>query len=66
MNIIFNLPAPQAAAILNTLSREDLIDILSKNDFNGVYSDADSIREFGSPATRDELVESFWRCWDEE
>jgi len=66
MNTIFNLPVSQAVAILNTLSREDLIDILSKNDSNGIYSDSDSIREFGSPATREELIEAFWRQWDGE
>jgi hypothetical protein len=55
----------KATQRLKELSREDLIEILRWNDRNGIYNDEDSIAEFGHPATKQELVDSFWRTWEE-
>lgn len=44
------------------LSRDDLITILSNNDKNGIYSDADSIREGYPIATKSELLLSIAIC----
>ena len=40
------------------MSREELIDALSSVDRQGAYTDADSIAEFGRPATLQELLSS--------
>lgn len=42
---------------LNSWSRLDLIEWLSWNDRNGVYRDADSLREFGNTLSREEAIE---------
>lgn len=41
---------------INSYSRETLIDWLSWNDPNGIYSDDASIREFGSVMSKEEAV----------
>lgn len=53
-----------AEAYIKKASREDLISILKSNDPNGIYTDAESKREFGKPASKKDLTESFWRSWD--
>lgn len=42
---------------LNSLSRLELIDWLCWNDRNGVYSDEDSLREFGNTLTKERAME---------
>lgn len=42
---------------LNSWSRMELIDWLCWNDSNGVYSDEDSIREFGSKLSKEGAIE---------
>ncbi len=42
---------------LNTWSREKIIDWLKWNDPNGVYSDQDSLREFGNILSKEEGIE---------
>lgn len=42
---------------LNTWSRQELIDWLCWNDRNGVYTDADSLREFGEILTKERAIE---------
>ena len=46
---------------LKNILRATLIDILSVNDRNGIYSDSDSLAEFGYIATKQELIECFKR-----
>ena len=46
----------------NGATRAELIQWLSANDRNGVYGDAESIQEFGQPATLDELRECLQRA----
>ena len=48
--------------LANQLSRDDLITILSNNDRNGIYSDADSILEGYPIATKSELLLSMAIC----
>lgn len=42
---------------LNSWSRLELIDWLCWNDRNGVYSDEDSLREFGNTLTKQRAME---------
>lgn len=42
---------------LNSWSRFELIDWLCWNDRNGVYTDEDSLREFGDVLTKDRAIE---------
>lgn len=42
---------------LNSWSRLELIDWLCWNDRNGVYSDEDSLREFGDILTKERAIE---------
>lgn len=42
---------------LNSWSRLELIDWLCWNDCNGVYTDEDSLREFGNILTKERAVE---------
>ena len=42
---------------LNSWTRLELIDWLGWNDRNGVYSDEDSLREFGDILTRERAIE---------
>lgn len=41
---------------LNSWTRLELIDWLSWNDRNGVYSDEDSLREFGDILTKERAI----------
>ena len=45
---------------INKFDRYELMDILMKNDPNGIYSDKLSIQEFGCIATIKELKESLF------
>lgn len=42
---------------LNTWSRAELIDWLCWNDRNGVYTDEDSLREFGNILSKERAIE---------
>lgn len=54
-NALSNMPSGKR---VSDMSREELIDSLKYVDSNGVYDDADSIAEFGRPATLEELRSS--------
>lgn len=43
--------------ILDTWSRDEIIQWLCWNDPNGVYTDADSLNEFGNIMTKEEGIE---------
>ena len=51
----------QRVAFLETANRQFLINVLSENDRNGIYTDTDSLAEFGQIATKEELIECFKR-----
>lgn len=44
----------ELADLIGKLSRNDIIEWLMWNDRNGVYSDADSLWEFGTVMTKEE------------
>jgi hypothetical protein len=54
---IMDLKEIDLAIELKKWSRLDLIDWLSWNDSNGVYKDADSLREFGYTVSKDDATE---------
>ena len=49
------------AALVNKMSREDLIEWLSWNDPNGIYHDAQSLKELGSIMSLEEGQEILLR-----
>ena len=51
--------------LINSLSREDMIEWLSWNDPNGIYSDERSLKELGNVMSRDEAVEIMLRQIEE-
>ena len=51
--------------LLNGLSREDIIEWLMWNDPNGIYSDEQSLKEFGNVMSRDEGMEIILRQAEE-
>jgi hypothetical protein len=53
-----------AEIFLKSANRKILIRLLSENDRNGIYSDKDSIKQFGSISTINELKECFWNQFD--
>jgi hypothetical protein len=53
-----------AEIFIKTANRKTLICLLSANDRNGIYSDSDSIKQFGSVSTLSELKEAFWNQFD--
>lgn len=54
---IMDLKGEELNKKLNSWSRLELIDWLSWNDRNGVYTDEDSLREFGNILTKEAAVE---------
>lgn len=54
---IMDLRGDELLNELNSWSRLDLIEWLSWNDRNGVYSDEDSLREFDQIISREEALE---------
>jgi len=54
---IMELKADELNNHLNSWSRLELIDWLCWNDRNGVYTDDDSLREFGNILSRERAVE---------
>lgn len=51
---------------LNSWSRLELIDWLCWNDRNGVYTDEDSLREFGEILTKERAIEIITEMINEE
>jgi hypothetical protein len=51
--------------LLNGLSREEMIEWLMWNDPNGIYSDEQSLKEFGKVMSRDEGMEIILRQVEE-
>ncbi len=51
--------------LLNGLIREDMIEWLMWNDPNGIYSDEQSLKEFGKVMSREEGIEIILRQAEE-
>lgn len=51
--------------LLNSLTREDIMEWLMWNDPNGIYSDEQSLKELGSIMTREEGLEIMLRQVEE-
>ena len=47
--------------LLNGLNRKDMIEWLTWNDPNGIYSDEQSLKEFGNVMSRDEEIDIMLR-----
>ncbi|HWZ15434.1 MAG TPA: hypothetical protein VNW95_09370 [Mucilaginibacter sp.] len=58
---VVEITAKDLEQLVSGLSREDLIEWLVWNDRNGVYTDEDSLREFGAVMTREEATEIILR-----
>lgn len=58
---IMELSGQELKSVLNSWSREKLIDWLSWNDKNGVYRDEDSLREFDNVLSKKEAIEIMTR-----
>ncbi|UFK97704.1 hypothetical protein [Kaistella faecalis] len=54
---IMDLKGEELYEKLNSWSRLELIDWLCWNDRNGVYTDEDSLREFGNVLTKERAIE---------
>lgn len=59
------LPLEEVVMLINSLSREDMIEWLSWNDPNGIYSDKRSLKELGNVITKDEAIEIMLRQIEE-
>ncbi|MBB3056814.1 hypothetical protein [Mucilaginibacter gotjawali] len=55
----------QLIALVNGMSRNDIIDWLSWNDSNGIYNDEQSLKELGNIMTREEGIEILLRQVEE-
>jgi len=62
---IMDLQQIQLNEFLKHTSREEIIDWLKWSDPNGIYTDQESIREFGSMMTKEEGVEIMKRQIDQ-
>jgi hypothetical protein len=62
---VVEITAQELEKLVSGLTREDLIEWLIWNDRNGVYSDEDSLREFGAVMTREEGSEIMLRQAEE-
>lgn len=60
-----DLPAEQVLQLINMLTREDIIEWLSWNDHNGIYDDANSLKEFGNIMSKEEGIEIMLRHIEE-
>lgn len=54
---LMELRGEELSEKLNSWSRLELIDWLCWNDHNGVYSDEDSLREFGETLSKERAIE---------
>jgi hypothetical protein len=59
------ITAEELSQLINRLNRRDVIEWLMWNDRNGVYSDEDSLREFGLVMTLEEGIEIMLRQVEE-
>ena len=62
---IVQLPEEKLLLLVNSMTREDLIGWLSWNDPNGIYSDNQSLKEFGRVMSREEGMEILLRQCEE-
>ncbi len=62
---IIEITEVELIALLNVLTREDIIEWLMWNDPNGIYSDEQSLKEFGNSMTKEEGLEIMLRQADE-
>lgn len=58
---VIELSEPDLVPFVKSLTRYDIIEWLIWNDRNGVYSDEESTREFGTIMTLDEATEILLR-----
>jgi hypothetical protein len=58
---VMDLPEKQLMGVIQNWSREQLIDWLSWNDRNGVYTDKESLKEFGNVMSKEEGIEIMFR-----
>lgn len=62
---VVEISEPELLQLAEKLERGDIIEWLMWNDRNGVYSDEDSLREFGAVMTRDEGLQIMLRQAEE-
>jgi hypothetical protein len=60
-----NLSEELLIALVNGMSRNDIIEWLSWNDPNGIYNDEQSLKELGNVMTKEEGVEILLRQVEE-
>lgn len=60
-----DLPAERVLNLINTLSRQDIIEWLSWNDHNGIYDDESSLKELGNIMSKEEGIEIMLRQIEE-
>ena len=62
---IVDIPLEKLILLVNSMKRRDIIEWLSWNDPNGVYSDEQSLKELGNMMSRDEGLEILLRQVEE-
>ena len=62
---IVDIPLEKLILLVNSMTRQDIIEWLSWNDPNGVYSDDQSLKELGNMMGRDEGLEILLRQVEE-
>lgn len=62
---IVDMPTEKLLLLMNSMTREDLIEWLSWNDHNGIYHDEQSLNELGNVMSRDEGLEIMLRQIEE-
>ena len=62
---LVSMPEHRLIILLNIMSRHDIIEWLSWNDPNGIYTDELSIKEFGNTMSREEGMEILIRQIEE-
>lgn len=62
---LIDISFEKVVLLINSLSRKDIIEWLSWNDPNGIYSDERSLKELGNVMSRDEAVEIMLRQIEE-
>ncbi|MDP2414289.1 hypothetical protein [Daejeonella sp.] len=60
-----DLPEDKIVLLINAFSREDIIEWLSWNDHNGIYTDEQSLKEFGNVMSLEEGIEIIFRQIEE-
>ncbi|MES2268628.1 MAG: hypothetical protein V4520_17815 [Bacteroidota bacterium] len=62
---VVEISEPALLQLVNGLTRTDIIEWLMWNDSNGVYSDEQSLKEFGAVMSREEGLEIMLRQAEE-